>query len=191
LGSTASYPTLRLRQPFCAPPYDPARAASRLADFRREQTEWGWTKWRVQEASGRTVGRGGFGLGDDGQHRELGYLLAPEVWGQGLATELARALTDWHFAHPDPCLLPNCDDSFESSERSEKQKGRGCGGGRISGAFPDVRESEQPRMSPDLLAFAHVENGASRRVLEKVGFTPTGEGHWQGQPHAFYLFPAD
>ncbi|EYB68872.1 hypothetical protein DEIPH_ctg016orf0019 [Deinococcus phoenicis] len=46
-------------------------------------------------------------------------------------------------------------------------------------------------MSPDLLAFAHVENGASRRVLEKVGFTPTGEGHWQGQPHAFYLFPAD
>ncbi|GMA17198.1 N-acetyltransferase [Deinococcus metallilatus] len=134
---------------FASGPYDQARAASRFADFRLEQAEWGWTKWRVQDSSGRTIGRGGFGLSEEGQPRELGYLLAPELWGQGLATELARALVDWHFAHPDP------------------------------------------RLSRDLLAFAHVENGASRRVLEKVGFTPTSERDWQGQPHAFYLFPAD
>lgn len=111
---------------FASGPYDQARAASRFADFRQEQVEWGWTKWRVQDASGRTVGRGGFGLSDDSQQRELGYLLAPELWGQGLATELARALAAWHLAHPDP------------------------------------------RLSRDLLACAHVENGASRRVLERL-----------------------
>lgn len=133
---------------FASGPYDEARAAERLADFRREQAERGWTKWRVQDAHGRTVGRGGFGLSDGGQQRELGYLLARDLWGLGLATELARALVDWHFAHPDPHL------------------------------------------SPDLLAFAHVENAASRRVLEKLGFRPTGERNWQGQPHAFYQLPA-
>ena len=132
---------------FASGPYDEARATERLAAFRRDQAEWGWAKWRVQDAGGRVVGRGGFGLYQE-THRELGYLLVPELWGHGLATELAQALVGWHFAHPDP------------------------------------------RLSRDLLAFAHVENGASRRVLEKVGFTPTHEGDWQGQPHAFYLLPA-
>ncbi|KEF34840.1 GCN5 family acetyltransferase [Deinococcus sp. RL] len=133
---------------FLSGPYDAAKAARRLADFRREQDAWGWTKWRVEDARGRTVGRGGFGLSDDGKHRELGYLLAPDLWGQGRATELARALTEWHFAHPDP------------------------------------------RLGRDLLAFAHVNNGASRRVLEKVGFILTGEDDWHGVPHAFYRLAA-
>lgn len=132
---------------FLSGPYDGAQAARRLADFREEQAGRGWTKWRVQDVGGRTVGRGGFGLTDDGTHRELGYLLARDLWGQGMATELAHALTEWHFAHPDP------------------------------------------RLSWDLLAFAHVDNAASRRVLEKVGFTLTGERDWQGLPHAFYLLP--
>lgn len=151
-GDLADFHTLhagpRTMHFFLSGPYDEALAARRLADFRQEQEAWGWTKWRVQDRNGNTVGRGGFGLADDGRHRELGYLLAPEVWGQGLATELARALVSWHFTHPDP------------------------------------------RLSRDLLAFAHVGNGASRRVLEKVGFTPTGERDWRGVPHAFYLFPA-
>lgn len=133
---------------FASGPYDEARATERLAAFRRDQAEWGWTKWRAQDAGGRVVGRGGFGL-YAGTHRELGYLLLPELWGQGLATELAQTLVEWHFAHPDP------------------------------------------RLSGDLLGFAHTENRASRRVLEKVGFTPTHEGNWQGQPHAFYRLPAD
>ncbi|MFH4276370.1 GNAT family N-acetyltransferase, partial [Acinetobacter baumannii] len=80
-------------------PYDQARAESRFADFLAEQAQWGWTKWRVQDKGGTTVGRGGFGLSDDGQQRELGYLLAPDLWGQGLATELTRALVAWHFQH--------------------------------------------------------------------------------------------
>lgn len=68
---------------FLSGPYDEAQAARRLADFRQEQTDRGWTKWRVQDRDGRTVGRGGFGLTDDGTHRELGYLLARDLWGQG------------------------------------------------------------------------------------------------------------
>ncbi|WP_264776236.1 GNAT family N-acetyltransferase [Deinococcus aetherius] len=128
---------------FVGGPYTRERARERLGDFLREQAGRGWTKWRVQDHEGRTVGRGGFGLTDEGTHRELGYLLAPECWGRGLATELAHALVEWHFAHPDPGL------------------------------------------SPDLIAFAHVENTASRRVLEKLGFVQTGEREWRGLPHAF------
>lgn len=128
---------------FCGP-YDLEAARSRLGDFMREQAERGWTKWRVADADGRTVGRGGFGLSDDGRQRELGYLLGRELWGQGLATELARALIQWHFAHLDPHL------------------------------------------EPGLLGFAHRDNAASRRILEKVGFRPSGERQWRGLPHAFY-----
>ncbi len=129
---------------FISGPYDPAAARSRLETFMHEHAGRGWTKWRVADGAGRTVGRGGFDLSDDGRHRELGYLLDPAVWGQGLATELAAALVQWHFAHPDPAL------------------------------------------EGDLLAFAHVDNAASRRVLHKTGFAQTGEGDWRGKPHAFY-----
>ena len=76
----------------------------RLQGYLSDQQMRGWTKWRVQDKRGETVGRAGFGLMEDGHHRELGYLLKPELWGQGLATELARALVRWHFAHLDPEL---------------------------------------------------------------------------------------
>ena len=134
---------------FLSGPYSRAQAKQRLDDFREEQDGRGWTKWRVEDGAGQTIGRGGFGMADDGEHRELGYLLAPGLWGQGLATELAQALVQWHFLHPDSSV------------------------------------------SRDLLAFAHVENAASRRVLEKVGFTLTHEQDWRGKPHAFYLLRAD
>lgn len=126
---------------FISGPQTPEVARCRLDDFLREQREQGWTKWRIEDrASGRTLGRAGYGLADDGHSRELGYLLAPDCWGRGLATELAAALVERHF-----------------SERAD-----------------------------DLLAFAHVENAASRRVLEKLGFRQFGQGDWRGKPHAFY-----
>ncbi|WP_375481134.1 GNAT family N-acetyltransferase [uncultured Jatrophihabitans sp.] len=66
-----------------------------LATYRREQQARGWTKWRVADAgSGQLVGRAGFGVSGDG--RELGYTLSRQRWGQGLATEVARALVQWH-----------------------------------------------------------------------------------------------
>jgi RimJ/RimL family protein N-acetyltransferase len=80
---------------------DPARTSARLAAFLREQAERGWTKWRVEDRSGRMLGRAGFNLSADGRRRELGYVLAPVAWGRGLGTELAVALVRWHRRHLD------------------------------------------------------------------------------------------
>jgi RimJ/RimL family protein N-acetyltransferase len=73
-------------------------SATRLGRYLDEQDGRGWTKWRVQAHDGRMVGRAGFGsLGED---RDLGYTLERAAWGQGLATELAIALVQWHRANP-------------------------------------------------------------------------------------------
>ena len=95
-----------------------------LATYLREQETPGWTKWRLADHQDTTIGRAGFGAAGHG--RELGYTLARAWWGQGLATEIATALVQWH-----------------------------------RDAAPGV----------PLDAYAAVENAASRRVLEKSGFT--------------------
>lgn len=130
-----------------------AETRDRLDRFLREQAELGWTKWRLEDADRRLVGRAGFNLagfdlarsGPSGQWRELGYVLAPGLWGLGLATEVAGALVGWHRAHPDP------------------------------------------RLCAELRACAFAENGASRRVLEKVGFTLVGEEWRAGVRQARYV----
>lgn len=43
---------------------------------------------------GRLIGRAGFGGTDE--LREISYLIARPLWGEGLATEISRALVDWH-----------------------------------------------------------------------------------------------
>lgn len=75
----------------------------------------------------------------------LGYALAPEVWGKGLATEAASAAIDAGFT------LTN---------------------------------------AVEVLATAHVENSASRRVLEKCGFTRMGSG-LEGAPARGGMAPCD
>jgi RimJ/RimL family protein N-acetyltransferase len=75
----------------------------------------------------------------------LGYALAPEVWGKGLATEAALAAIELGFA------LTN---------------------------------------AVEMLATAHVENAASRRVLDKCGFTHTGTG-LEGAPARGGMVPCD
>ncbi|MER7410873.1 MULTISPECIES: GNAT family N-acetyltransferase [Streptomyces] len=84
----------------------PERTRARLDTFLREQQTPGWTKWRVEDAHGALVGRAGFRRPHRTAHRELGFLLAPALWGAGHATELARALADWHEAHPEPGIEP-------------------------------------------------------------------------------------
>lgn len=79
---------------------DESRVRARLAGYLREQTQRGWTRWRVEDRAGHMIGRAGFTLSADGRHRELGYLLEPAQWGHGLATELAGALVRWHREHP-------------------------------------------------------------------------------------------
>lgn len=73
-------------------------ARSRLDGYLNEQRSRGWTKWRVENHDGEMIGRAGFG--EAGPSRELAYALRRDQWGQGLATELARALVDWHRQHP-------------------------------------------------------------------------------------------
>jgi RimJ/RimL family protein N-acetyltransferase len=75
----------------------------------------------------------------------IGYALAPEVWGKGLATEAASAVIEAGF------ILTN---------------------------------------AIEMLATAHVENPASRRVLDKCGFAHTGTG-LEGAPARGGMVPCD
>jgi RimJ/RimL family protein N-acetyltransferase len=75
------------------------RSDSELATFHEELlAHWerygfGWWIARTGDEQQRFVGRGGLrSLTLDGRGEvEVGYALLPEFWGQGLATELARA----------------------------------------------------------------------------------------------------
>jgi ribosomal-protein-alanine N-acetyltransferase len=62
--------------------------------YRMEQERQGWTKWRLADRSGELVGRAGFG--EHGSGRELGYTIRKDLWGRGLASEIAGALVQWH-----------------------------------------------------------------------------------------------
>ncbi|WP_207481770.1 GNAT family N-acetyltransferase [Arenibaculum pallidiluteum] len=86
-----------------------------LAAHDRQRGRLGYGPWTVlTKTDGRIVGFGGLYLDpfDPGWGTELGYHFAPEAWGKGFASELARASLDlawgqlglreiWAFAHPD------------------------------------------------------------------------------------------
>jgi len=111
-----------------------------LASYLDEQYDRGWTKWRVAGRDGVLVGRAGFGAHEDGRGRELGYTLRRDLWGRGLATEVAAGLVDWHRAYG----------------------------------------------NAELWALAAIENVASRRVLEKVGFGYVSGAEHNDMPCALY-----
>ncbi|MGL5818819.1 MAG: GNAT family N-acetyltransferase, partial [Phycicoccus sp.] len=71
--------------------------AALIGEYIADHDRTGVTKWRASDHEGRLVGRAGFGIHDKG--RELGYTVRRDRWGQGLATELARALVCWHREH--------------------------------------------------------------------------------------------
>jgi ribosomal-protein-alanine N-acetyltransferase len=104
----------------------------------------GFGLWVFRAASTRTfVGRGGLrhvriGGADE---VELAYAVMPELWGRGLATEMARAVLKIGF--------------------------------------------EQLALA-QLVAFTITTNHASRRVMDKVGFTFERELVHAGLPHVLY-----
>lgn len=121
--------------------YDRAKAEQRIIGWQQEFAEHGLSKFRmVRRADGAFVGRAGFSPFNG--KAEIGYSLAYEHWGQGYASEIAQALSDWFFANRE-------EDSF--------------------------------------IGFAHVDNAASRRVLEKIGMIPTYTGVVAEMPHQFYI----
>jgi len=86
---------------------DPEWAAFYLRAYDRGVTEHmvarsvviSWDKEAVFaiEADGRVVGLVSLEVAQESRTAELGYDLARDVWGQGLATEAASAVVDWGF----------------------------------------------------------------------------------------------
>ena len=78
-----------------------ARIAEALEAFIADQAEFGHSKWVARLHDGTFVGRAGISPWEPTGELELGYVLKPDYWGQGLATEAARAVADWTFANTD------------------------------------------------------------------------------------------
>jgi [ribosomal protein S5]-alanine N-acetyltransferase len=81
--------------------WDEAEIARSLARFVAEHAERGHSKWCVHTKEGVFVGRAGVSVWPATGELELGYAFRPEFWGQGLATEAARAVAEWTFANID------------------------------------------------------------------------------------------
>lgn len=59
----------------------------------------------VDGATGRFLGRAGLRYWPQFDETELGWVLHPDVWGCGYATEAARACADWGFQNLDIAYL--------------------------------------------------------------------------------------
>ena len=69
---------------------------------RREWRERGHGRLAIVErATGRFLGRTGLKYFPEFRETELGWLLRPDVWGCGFATEAARACVGWGFRNLD------------------------------------------------------------------------------------------
>jgi ribosomal-protein-alanine N-acetyltransferase len=96
----------------------PEESRARIARYRAHEAQHGFSKWIIlDKATGAPIGDSGFytlsGESLNGKPRaELGYRLARDGWGRGLATEVATRWLEvaqaWYgftkvfaFAHPD------------------------------------------------------------------------------------------
>lgn len=77
-------------------PHTPERVAQEIGWQIAAQARQGWSVWAVEDRrDGRLIGDCGLQpLEHRGPEVELGYDLHPDVWGQGLATEAARAVVE-------------------------------------------------------------------------------------------------
>lgn len=62
-----------------------------------DHAKHGFGKFKVTTTDGDFIGRAGFAPLEETSEIELGYSLKKSAWGQGYATEAARALLDWFF----------------------------------------------------------------------------------------------
>lgn len=75
------------------------KIAEALDAFIADQAQYGHAKWAAFDRQGEFVGRAGVSMWEDTGELEIGYVLRPKFWGRGLATEAARAIAAWTFAH--------------------------------------------------------------------------------------------
>lgn len=79
--------------------------------------------WMVERADGGRVGHAALLRGTDGEV-ELGFVLRPESWGQGFATEIARALVAAALAgHPGAAVIATVDVDHVASRRVLEKAG--------------------------------------------------------------------
>ena len=80
------------------------QAWGQMAMWRGQFALRGTGQWAVVErATGRMIGRAGTHRPerDDWPGIEIGWVLDPDRWGNGFATEAGRASVQWAFAHHD------------------------------------------------------------------------------------------
>ncbi|MDQ2687537.1 MAG: GNAT family N-acetyltransferase, partial [Armatimonadota bacterium] len=95
--------------------------------FMETQAERGYSPWAViRKSDGRFLGFCGLipQTIEFKEEVEVGYKLAHDVWGQGLATEAARAVREWAFANlPVPRLVAIIDPGNTTSLRVAEKNG--------------------------------------------------------------------
>lgn len=75
-----------------------------------DQQQVGFSKWKMLLPGGTFIGKAGIQpFPREGPQRgrlnEIGYALLPAYWGQGYATEAARAIVAWYFQTTDHEML--------------------------------------------------------------------------------------
>jgi [ribosomal protein S5]-alanine N-acetyltransferase len=90
-----------------------SETSARISHYIDHQNTKGFSKWIIfDRESQKPIGDSGFYLLPDGKRIELGYRLARDFWGRGLATEVGQrwievaneftdAKTIYAFAHPE------------------------------------------------------------------------------------------
>jgi RimJ/RimL family protein N-acetyltransferase len=80
------------------------QAWGQMTSWRGQFAMRGTGQWAVEEkATGRMIGRAGTHRPErpDWPGVEIGWVLDPDRWGNGFATEAGRASVQWAFAHHD------------------------------------------------------------------------------------------
>ena len=70
----------------------------RLTEYMQEQTDFGFTKWKLSLSDGTFVGRAGWSPWEEAT-LEIGYAIKPQFWGNGYASEAAYSLLGWAREH--------------------------------------------------------------------------------------------
>ncbi len=78
--------------------WDMEATQKRLATYMKEQTDFGYTKWKLCLHDGTFIGRAGWSPWGE-MKAEIGYALKPSHWNQGYGLEAANALADWGLTH--------------------------------------------------------------------------------------------